>query len=108
MPKEQLNMKLSFQHLPAYLRGDYCMLSAADISEMRSEEKRLLELSRLLKNKLVVTQHLRMQLIDNKISAEAVMKKLNNTNKKLTIEIARLKLNKAELKQKLKQKKAIA
>lgn len=84
------------------------MLSAADISEMRSEEKRLLELSRLLKNKLVVTQHLRMQLIDNKISAEAVMKKLNNTNKKLTIEIARLKLNKAELKQKLKQKKAIA
>lgn len=97
MTKEQLNMKLSFTHLPAYLQGDYCMLSAADISEMRNEEKKLFELTLLLKKKLDVIQRLRMHLIDKRIDADIEIKKLKISNKRLTVEIARLKLNKAEL-----------
>jgi two-component system CheB/CheR fusion protein len=101
-----LCLKLSFQLLPAYLQGDYCILVATDISEMKKEEKKLLELSCLLEKKLDVIQRLRMQLIDKKIDTEVEIKKIKITNKKLAKEIAGHKLVEAVLKQKLKQKKA--
>ena len=103
-----LYLKLSFQLLPAYLQGDNCILVATDISEMKKEEKKLLELHRLLEQKLDVIQRLRMQLIDKKIDDEVEINKLKITNKKLVKEITRHKLAEAELKKKLKlkQKKA--
>ena len=71
-----LYLKLSIQLLPAYLQGDYCILVATDISEMKKEEKKLLELSRLLEKKLDVIQRLRMQLIDRKIDLKVEINKL--------------------------------
>ena len=103
-----LYLKLSFKLLPAYLKGDYCILVATDISDMKKEEKKLLELSRLLEKKLDVIQRLRMQLIDKKIDAETEIEKLKENNKKLVKEIARHKLDETSLKRKLKKRKATA
>jgi len=103
-----LYLKLSFQLLPAYLQGNYCILVATDISEMKNEEKKLLELHQKLELKLDVIQRLRMQLIDKKIESEEQIRKLKIKNNKLVEEIYRNKLAEAELKKKLKQKKAIS
>ena len=103
-----LYLKLSFKLLPAYLQGDHCILVATDISDMKKEEKKLLELSRLLEKKLDVIQRLRMQLIDKKIDAETEIEKLKKNNKKLVKEIARHKLDETALKRKLKKRKATA
>jgi two-component system phosphate regulon sensor histidine kinase PhoR len=103
-----LFLKLSIQLLPAYLQGDYCVLVATDVTEMKKEEQKLLELSRLLEEKLDVIQRLRMQLIDKKIDAEVEIEKLKKNNKKLVKEIARHKLAETALKQKQKHKKATA
>jgi two-component system CheB/CheR fusion protein len=92
-----LYLKLSFQLLPAYLQGDYCVLVATDISEIKKEEKKLLEVHRLLEQKLDIIQRLRMQLIDNKIDLNIEINKLKITNKKLVKEISRYKLADAEL-----------
>jgi two-component system CheB/CheR fusion protein len=99
-----LYLKLSFQLLPVYLKGDYCILVASDITEMKKEEKKLLELHRLLEQKLDIIQRLRMQLIDRKIDLNVEINKLLITNKKLVKEIAIHKLAEAELKEKLKHK----
>ncbi len=98
-------LKLSFKLLPAYLQGDYCIAVATDVSQLRKEEKKLLELNRLLEQKVDVIQRLRMQLIDKKIDYEVQLKKSKITNSKLHNEIARHKLTEAELNKKLKQKK---
>ena len=99
-----LYLKLSFQLLPAYLQGDYGILVATDISEIKKEEIKLLELHHSLEQKLDIIQRLRMQLIDKKIDDKVEINKLKITNKKLVKEIAKLKLVEAELNQ--KQKKA--
>ena len=101
-----LYLKLSFQRLPDYLQGDYCILVATDITEIKKEEKKLLELSQLLEKKLDVIQRLRMQLIDRKIDLKVELSKLKITNKNLAKEIIKHKLAEAELKTMLKQKKA--
>ena len=101
-----LYLKLSIQLLPAYLQGDYFVLVATDVTEMKKEEKKLLELSRLLEKKLDVIQRLRMQLIDKKIDAEVEIEKLKKNNKKLVKEIAIHKLAETALKQKLRHKKS--
>jgi two-component system CheB/CheR fusion protein len=103
-----LCLKLSFRLLPAYLQGDYCILVATDISEMKEKENELLELHRLLEEKLDIIQRLRIELINKKIDDEVEINKLKNTNIKLVKEITKHKLVEAELKQKLKlkQKKA--
>ncbi|MRR21447.1 PAS domain S-box protein [bacterium] len=100
-----LYLKLSIHLMPAYLQGDNYILVATDVSEMKKEEKKLLELSRLLEQKLALIHQLRMQLIEKKIEAEVEIKKLNSNNSKLVREIARHKLTVTELKQKLKQKR---
>jgi two-component system CheB/CheR fusion protein len=99
-----LYLKLSIQFLPAYLQGDYCILVATDISEIKEEEKKLLELQRLLEQKLDMIQRLRMQLIDKKIDDGVEINKLRITNKKLAKGITKYELAVAELKLKLKQK----
>jgi two-component system, OmpR family, phosphate regulon sensor histidine kinase PhoR len=96
-----LYLKLSIRVLPAYLQGDYCILVATDISEIKKEEEKLLELHRLLEQKLDVIQRLRIQLIDKKIDDEVEINKLKITNKKLVKEITKHELAEAELKQKL-------
>jgi len=103
-----LYLKLSFHLLPNYLLGDNCILVATDITEMKKEEKRLLELHHLLERKLDIIQRLRMQLIDIKIDLNVKINRLKITNKKLVNEVTRHKKIEAELKQnlKLKQKKA--
>ena len=87
-----LYLKLSFQFLPAYLKGDYCIIVATDISEMKKEEKKLHELHHLLEKKLDIIQRLRMQLIDKKIDDKLEINKLKITNKKLLKEVTRHKL----------------
>jgi two-component system CheB/CheR fusion protein len=99
-----LYLKLSIQFLPAYLQGDFCILVATDISEIKKEEKKLIELHHVLEQKLDVIQRLRMQLIDQKIDDEVEINKLRITNKKLVKGITKLELAEAELKLKLKQK----
>ncbi len=103
-----LYLKLSFQILPAYLQGDYCILVATDVSEIKKEAKKLFELSGLLEQKLGVIQRLRMQLVDRAIDLKVEINKFRKTNKKLVMEIAKHKLVETSLKQKLKQKKATA
>jgi len=99
-----LYLKLSIQFLPAYLQGDYCILVATDISEIKKEEKKLLELHNLLEKKLDVIQRLRIQLIDKKIDDEVAMDNLRITNKKLAKGISKYEQVVAELRLKLKQK----
>jgi len=99
-----LYLKISVQFLPAYLQGDYCILVATDISELKKEEKKLLELHHVLEQKLDVIQRLRMQLIDKKIDNEVEINKLRITNKKLAKGITKHKLTEAELKLRLKQR----
>jgi len=99
-----LYLKLSIQFLPAYLQGDYCILVATDISEIKKEEEKLIKLHYLLEKKLDVIQRLRMQLIDEKIDAEVALNNLRITNKKLAKGITKYELIIAELKLKLKQK----
>jgi len=101
-----LYLKLSFLLLPSYLIGNNCILIASDISEIKKEEKKLLELHQLLEKKLDVIQRLRMQLIDKKIDNDLEIAKLKKTNNKLVTEIAKHKLVEADLKRKLGQKKA--
>ncbi len=99
-----LYLKLSIQFLPVYLQGDYSILVATDISEIKEEEEKLIKLHYLLEKKLDVIQRLRMQLIDEKIDAEVEINKLRITNKKLAKGITKHELAVAELKLKLKQK----
>lgn len=99
-----LYLKLSFHILPAYLQGDNCILVATDVTEIKKEEKKLRDLSRLLEQKLQIIQQLRMQLIEKKIDTEVEIKKLKSTNKKLGQEIDRNKLVEAGLRQKLQDK----
>lgn len=99
-----LYLKLSFHILPAYLQGDNCILVATDVTEIKKEEKKLRDLSRLLEQKLQIIQQLRMQLIEKKIDTEVEIKKLKSTNKKLSQEIDRNKLVEAGLRQKLQDK----
>jgi two-component system CheB/CheR fusion protein len=99
-----LYLKLSIQFLPSYLQGDYCILVATDISEIKKEEEKLIKLHYLLEKKLDVIQRLRMQLIDEKIDAEVAVNNLRITNKKLAKGITKYELIIAELKLKLKQK----
>src|SRR4030042_1104106 len=101
-----LCLKLSFRLLPAYLQGDYFILVATDISEMKKKEDELLELHRLLEEKLDIIQRLRIELINKRIDDEVEINKLKSTNIKLVKEITKNKLAEAELKKKLKQKKA--
>ena len=103
-----LYLKLSIKFLPDYLQGDFHILIATDISEIKKKEKKLLELHYSLEQKLDIIQRLRMQLIDKKIDLNAEINKLKITNKKLVKEITRYKLSQAALKRqlKLKQKKA--
>ncbi len=83
-----LYLKLSFQLLPSYLEGDFCILVATDISEMKKKEKKLLELQHTLEQKIDVIQRLRMLLIDRKIDLRSEIKKLKINNKELVKEIA--------------------
>jgi hypothetical protein len=99
-----LYLKLSIQFLPAYLQGDYCILVATDISEIKKEEEKLIKLHYVLEKKLDVIQRLRMQLIDEKIDAEVAINNLRITNKKLAKGITKYELVIPKLKLKLKQK----
>ena len=100
-------LKLSLHLLPGYMQGDNCILIATDISELKKKENELLEYHRLLEQKLNIIERLRMQLIDSKIDDKLEINKIKNVNKKLVKENTKYKLLEAELKQKLKQKKAI-
>jgi len=90
-------LKLSFHLLPAYLQGDFYILVAIDISDLKKEEKELLSLSHSLEQKLDIIQRLRIELINRKIDDEVKINKLKSTNIKLVKEITRHKLAEAEL-----------
>jgi PAS domain S-box-containing protein len=98
----KLYLKLSFHLLPSYLQGDNWILIATDISDLKKKENELLELHRLLEQRLLIIERLRMQLIDKKIDDGLELNNLKNMNKKLVKEITRHKLIESELKQKLR------
>ena len=100
-----LYLKLSSLLLPSYLQGDNCIIIATDISEMKKEEKKLLELHRLLAKKIDVIQDLRIQLVNKKIENEVEIHNLKITNKKLVKEITKQKPAETGFKQKLTQKR---
>ncbi len=100
-----LCLKLSFHLLPAYLQGNNCILVATDVTEMKREQEKLIELASLLDQKFEVIKQLRMRLIEKKIDSDVEIKKLKNSNKKLVQKIALHKQVEADLKLKLKQKK---
>jgi two-component system CheB/CheR fusion protein len=97
-----LYLKLSFHLLPAYLQGDYFILIATDISELKKKENELLKLHRLLEKHLDQLKDLRIDLINTKIEAEQATIKLKITNKRLVKEITKHKLVERKLKQKQK------
>ena len=100
-----LFLKLSFHILPSYLQGENCILVATDITEIKREEKKLLELSKLLEQKLGIIQQLRMRLIEKKIDSDVEIRKLKGANKKLAEKNAGHKQAEKELRLKLKKKK---
>jgi PAS fold len=97
-------LKVSFHLLPAYLLGDNCILVATDVTEIKREEKKLRDLTRLLEQKLEIIQQLRMQLIEKKIDSDVEIKKLKSSNKKLIQEITSHKRVEAGLRQNLKNR----
>lgn len=99
-------LRLSIHHLPHYLQDDNFILIASDITELKKKEKELLELHRLLEQRLEKVKKLRIDLVDIKVRTEAAHNKLRTTNKKLIKEIAKYQLAVTELKEKLKQKKS--
>jgi PAS domain S-box-containing protein len=101
-----LCLRLSFHLLPPYMKGGNCILIATDISELKKKEDELLELHRLLEQKLDIIQRLRIELINKKIDDEVEIDKLKIKNIKLVKEITRHRLVEAELKKQLNQKKA--
>ncbi len=98
-------LKLSFHILSTHFKEDNYILVATDISAIKKEQNKLLELSSLLERKLDLIQQLRLQLIEKKIQADVELEKLNRANRKLVREVARHKLAETVLKQKLKQKR---
>ena len=65
------------------------ILIATDISEMKKKENELIELDHKLEQELVKIKELRIELINEKLEAEAVIGKLDDTNKKLAKEITK-------------------
>jgi hypothetical protein len=88
------------------MKGGNYILIATDISELKKKEDELLELHRLLEQKLDIIQRLRIELINKKIDDEVEIDKLKIKNIKLVKEITRHRLVEAELKKQLNQKKA--
>jgi PAS domain S-box-containing protein len=97
-------LKLSVRLLPAYLQGDNYILVATDITELKKKEIELTELHRQLKQQMVQLQDLRFDIINAKIETDVVNKKLEKTIESLVKENTKLKLRKAELKDKIPNK----
>jgi PAS domain S-box-containing protein len=97
-------LKLSIRLLPAYLQGDNYILVATDITELKKKEIELTELHRQLKQQMVQLQDLRFDIINAKIETDVANKKLEKTIESLVKENTKLKLKKAELKDKIPNK----
>jgi hypothetical protein len=89
-----LYLKLSFRLGPPYSQGENYIVIATDISELKKKENELLEIHRLLKQHLDLSQGLRIDLVNAKLEANTENNKLKKENKKLVDEISRLKLDK--------------
>ena len=89
-----LYLKLSLHLLPPYLQGDYYILTATDISELKKKETELLALQRLLEQHLDQSRGLRIDLVNAKLEAKAENNKLVKANMALNQEIARIKMEK--------------
>ena len=95
-------LKLSFHLLPPYLEGDYFIMTATDITELKNKEKELLKMHRLLEQHFDQLKDLRIDLINAEILSREENTKLKNTNKRLSRELSKLKLSEPEMKQKPK------
>lgn len=100
-----LYLKLSIHLLPSYLQGDNVILVATDVTEMKREQEKLLELASLLEQKFEVIKQLRMRLIEKKMESDAEKEKFKRSNKKLAQEIVKHKQVESDLKLKLRNKK---
>jgi len=99
-----LYLRLSIHHLPPYLQGDYYILIATDISDLKKREHELIELIGKLTNHIKALRELRINNISETIDVRGIKNKLETANNKLYKEI--LKLNRVVEKLKQKQKKA--
>jgi len=99
-----LYLRLSIHLLPPYLQGDYYILIATDISDLKKKENELSEIIVKLVNHIKALRALRINNICDTMDVEGRKNKLKFANDKLYKEI--LKLNRLVEKLKQKQKKA--
>jgi two-component system CheB/CheR fusion protein len=98
-----LYLRLSIHHLPQYLQGDYYILIATDISDLKKKEHELTQIIEKLVNHIQALRELRLENILSTLDAKGRNNELETANKKLYKEIA--KLNRLVVKLKQKQKK---
>ncbi|MBW6498292.1 MAG: PAS domain-containing protein [Bacteroidales bacterium] len=96
-------LRLSIHTLPTYLQGDNYILIATDISDLKRKENELNEIIVTLANHLHALRALRIDNIDDTLTAEGRKNKLEIANNQLYKEI--VKLNRVIEKLKQKQKK---
>lgn len=106
--QKEIYLKLSFHFLASKVQEAHIMLVATDISPIRKEQMKLLELSDQLENKLDLIKQLRMQVIEKKIEVKGELDRTRNVNKKLVREISLHKMVIADLRSKLKGKNRLS
>jgi len=100
--RNTIYLRLSIHILPPYLQGDYYILIATDISDLKKKENELKEIIFTLANHINALRALRIENINDTLDVVGRKNKLEIANNKLYKEI--LKLNRLIVKLKQKQK----
>jgi PAS domain S-box-containing protein len=95
-----LYLRLSIHLLPPYLQGDYYILIATDISDLKKKENELSEIIVKLVNHIKALRALRINNICDTMDVEGRKNKLEFANNKLSKEILKLNRLVVNLKQK--------
>lgn len=98
-------IRLSIHRLPPYLQGDYYILIATDISDLKREEQQLIEVIGKLMNHIEALRALRIENINESLDVTGLKNKLETANSKLFKEIIKLNRLIEKLKQQQKRNK---
>ncbi len=98
-----LYLRLSIHYLPPYLQGDFYILIATDISDLKKKEYELNEIIKKLIYHIKALRALRIENICETFDAEGSKNKLEITNNKLSKEIIKLEHLIEKLKQRQKK-----
>lgn len=94
-----LAVAFSISHLPSYLEGDYYILIATDISDLKRREQELVNLVARLERHLEAMRALRIDTISEHLDNKGVKNKLKAANSKLVKEMTALNRTIEKLKQ---------